>query len=114
MLRENNRERRNHSFYEGLDRLPALYSTESVNVEDKTVLAHYFNTVMDWWLVEFDPITYKAFGFVRIAEAPMGGEWGDIDLIGLELALPHSPGMLIERDTTWQPRLFSTIQRANA
>lgn len=102
---ELNRKLRGHAFYEGLDKLPALYSTEDIDAPDKTVLAHYFVGGCDWWIVEFDQETHQAFGYAILNNDTQNSEWGYADLIALE-GLVINGHMVVERDYHWTPTTF--------
>ena len=103
------RARRGHNFLPGqaaLNEIPALYATESVALDDKTVHLHYFAGGSDWYIVEVDPGSWEAFGFARVGGYEPG-EWGYIDLNELEqVSVTTRAGypLVVERDLDWSPR----------
>lgn len=118
---EINREGRGHAFYPGFDALaeiPALYATDEVKAEKKTVHLHYFTGGCDWLIAELDPTTGEAFGWARV-NYPVG-EWGYIHLPELEQiavpgrVVPMAEGatgivlpVFVERDLDFTPRTFA-------
>jgi Protein of unknown function (DUF2958) len=113
---EVNRERRGHKFYPGFEALaeiPALYATDGVKAEKKTIHLHYFTGGCDWLIAELDPSTGQAFGWARLNYPD--GEWGFIDLPELEqIAIPGRivPNgivlpITVERDLHFTPRTFA-------
>jgi len=78
--------------------LPALYSTESIEAENKTILAKFFNPVGagTWYVVEGDEQEdgdWVFFGLVDLLEK----EWGYFTLSELE-SVDVGCGLGIERD----------------
>lgn len=118
---------RGHQFMPPLDEIevPPLYATESVLLEDKRFVLHYFTSSADWWLVELDPEQWLGFGFVNLGD-PQNAEWGYVSLVELgELYLPgqmHTkelddggtrvwiqPPTVVERDLYWEPKLAGDV-----
>jgi hypothetical protein len=118
-----NRKRRGHDFYPGFDALaniPAIYATDDLEFDEKTIHLHYFTGGSDWLITELDPATGEAFGWARVNYPT--GEWGYIDLPELEqLATPArrvpmgdgSTGIvlpaIVERDLHFTPRPFAQV-----
>lgn len=109
--------RRGHRFQPpkaDLAKVPALYATEHVPAESKTVGLHYFVGSWDWWIVEVDPDTFQAFGFVRSHMEPRG-EWGNVDLLELSSAQMTATvngrpfRQPVERDCWWTPGPASEV-----
>jgi hypothetical protein len=105
ILPEINKRRRGHRFYPiWTDEVPALRSTEGQ--DDPMVRAHYFVGSWDWYVVEWDPETGEAFGFVK----GLDEELGYFSLVEMEATLAR--GLFpIERDLYWDPVPLSTITR---
>jgi hypothetical protein len=102
------RPERGHAFYppkDALAAIPALYETDGVPAEHKTIHAHYFASWGDWYVAEFDPATGEAFGWARLGADDYQGEWGYIDLPALESHMSR-PGLphLVERDMHFDPQ----------
>jgi hypothetical protein len=119
MFKETQRELRGHDFVtEDFLKYPRLYATEEHEavIGFKLVWAHFFALGMDWWLVEYDPATAIAFGFVCLGgAAEQDAEFGNFSLIELEsirlnveigiiAGKPQTMPVLIERDLNWTPR----------
>ena len=86
-------------------RLPALYSTEDVPLDDKIVMAKFFtpDSSWTWYAVEFDGEDLF-FGYV---EGPCP-EWGYFSLA--EMTAARGPmGLPIERDRWFDPIRFGSI-----
>ena len=76
--------------------IPALYATEDVDAEQKTLYAHYFVGGADWYVVELDSTTGLAFGH---ADLGLGfPEWGYFDLIEMEAIVAHNGLVIVDRD----------------
>lgn len=121
-LTETNRQRRGHRFLppeRGLTRIPALYATEDIAVEDKTIWAHYFAGGCDWYVAELDPASGRAFGYVNLG-IDADAEWGLFSLAFLEpLIVPQgviigaqriTVPLVIERDCEWVPRPWRDVR----
>lgn len=95
-LQETRRERRGHDFYQkDIASWPKTYATEGIDTPVKEVLAHYFTSSADYYIVESDADGY-AFGYASLDTHPEGAEWGYIDLPALEAA---GTGLtIVERD----------------
>lgn len=108
-----NRKARGHNFYGAeLKKAPALYVTEEIPAENKTVIAHYFSSNSDWWIVEVDKESGTVFGYTIMNGWTDDAEWGYSDLIAMESLMVGRT--LIERDCHWTPTKFSEIERANS
>jgi hypothetical protein len=82
---ESQRRIRGHNFFAPkavMSKVPPIGATEDVPFEDKKVHLHYFTGAADWYLMEVDQTTGKAFGFLN--PQGTGGYWGYVDLPGLE------------------------------
>ncbi len=109
-LPETQRELRGHDFYPSdIDTLPRLYSTESVKVADKVIVAHYFVGRCDWWFAEIQS-DGMAFGYACLGD-PQMAEWGYSHLPELEAIAVHGL-FVVERDLNWQPTPFRDISHA--
>ncbi|GAA2732192.1 DUF2958 domain-containing protein [Streptomyces nogalater] len=101
------RRERGHAFYpaaKALHAIPSLYGTDGTPGEHKTVHAHYFAAWGDWYIVEFDHASGKAFGWARLGADDSQGEWGYIDLPALE-SFRSARGLpnFVERDLSFTP-----------
>ena len=93
---------------EELERIPALYETERIAFEDKTIHLHYFIGACDWYIAELNPDTLLAFGFANLGD-DQSAEWGYVDLdelAGIQAGPLRQP---VERDLHFTPRFFSVV-----
>jgi hypothetical protein len=92
----------------GRDQVPALYSTEGINLPDKLVALHYFIGGADWWLFEVDLESGLGFGFVCLGDVA-SAELGYVDLHELA-AIAVADGLaVVERDLYWHVRRFVEV-----
>ena len=87
-----------------LSKLPKLYATEDVAMDDKIVQVKFFNPYGSgtWLITEYDPEERLAFGYCQIQEP----EWGYVSLDELE-SLMFLGRPRIERDIYFTPKKFS-------
>lgn len=84
-----------------LKKLPKLYETENVPVEEKKVICKFFNPVGQgrWYCLEYSPEDKLFFGYVNLGDSEMA-EFGYFSLTEIEeVRLQWS--MKIERDLYW-------------
>lgn len=106
---------------EALDRLPRLYQTEAVPIEETVIHLHFFIGACDWWAAEFDGEDLF-FGFVCLGD-PINAEWGYFRLSELrdtrvvtELRDGRTGEVLgkvpveVEFDAFWRPRPFGEVR----
>lgn len=82
---ETQRRIRGHNFFPPkavMTKVPGIGETEDIPFEDKKVHLHYFTGAADWYLMEVDQKTGKAFGFLN--PSGNGGHWGYVSLPDLE------------------------------
>jgi hypothetical protein len=68
---------------EALNKLPKMYSTENVPLNDKMVITVGYLAKMFWLIAEYDPKTKLAFGYANLGDDQMA-EWGYISIAELE------------------------------
>ncbi len=88
-----------------LEKLPKLYETEGVELEDKLIQAKLFTpwSYWTWYVIEFDGIN-MFFGFVK----GLDEEFGYFSLS--ELAELEGPfGLRVERDINFKPMRVSDM-----
>lgn len=113
-MNETQARRRGHAFLPPKSvKVPALYDTDRVPAEDKIIHVHYFSAGSDHYMAELNRETGEAFGYVKLAGYPEGGEWGYTDLEELEQVNAHHGLVIVERDLFWEPRKFSEIAELN-
>lgn len=89
-------------------RLPKLYETEDIPLEEKIVQVKFFTpwTSFTWYAVEYDPIERRFWGYTEVGNEHNGDEWGYFMLD--ELASIRGPfGVKIERDEWFDPQPVS-------
>lgn len=89
-----------------LSRIPGLYQTEHVPMEDKVIYLHFFIGGCDWYAAEFDGEDVF-FGYVVLNGDMVNAEWGYFSLSELRSITIH--GLEIDRDLYWQPMKFAEI-----
>jgi hypothetical protein len=96
--------------------VPPMYSTESVELEDKVLYVKLFATGGrgTWYIAEYDPEERQAFGFVVSPLGPDCDEWGYISIDELEALCVRPAGspmpIWIERDEWFTPIKFSQLK----
>ena len=91
-------------------KLPALYSTESMKVDDKELVVKFFSPWSNytWYACEYCEEKKLFFGLISTDH---GNEWGYFSLKELEDARHRrwSGLPLVERDLYFEPTLFSEL-----
>lgn len=83
-------------------KLPRLYSTEKIPLEEKVIHMHFFLGGCDWYAAEYDPNERIFFGYAILNNDLDNAEWGYFSLN--ELAkVKTSSGVEIDRDLHWKP-----------
>lgn len=91
-----------HKLVRKSDKLPPFYATEQIEADDKIVKVKLFTPTSDWtwYLVEYDPATHMAFGYVKRAYDPFS-EWGYIPLDDIvEIGTGKQTGIGMQKDGT--------------
>lgn len=99
---------------EQLDRIPRLYETEHIPVEEKMIYLHFFMGGCDWFVAEFDSDDLF-WGFAILNGDYENAEWGYISFA--ELKSIRFRGIEIDRDLYWTPtkaRDIDLIKRCQA
>ncbi len=94
---------------EELSRMPRLYETENVPLEDKIIHQHYFIGSCDWYMAEYGPEERLFFGHAILNNDLQNAEWGYTSLD--ELADINVRGIEIDRDLYWEPKRFGDIRK---
>jgi len=90
-----------------LAKIPGLYETEEVSIQDKIAHLHFFSGGADWYIFELDKDTGVAFGWAELH--PGCGEWGYIDLVELGSVDVGFPA--VERDCWFSPTPISELDK---
>ena len=113
---------RGHRFI-GTEKIPPLYATEEIKINEKTVAAHYFTGDWDWFVLEFDPTTGTAFVLTCNRLTDLDGELGYVNLfdlgrttvqarVGIANGFETIFELLVERDCHWTPCTVAEIRAA--
>lgn len=68
---------------EALTKLPKLYETEGVALNDKMVIVVGYMAKMFWLIAEYDPVNKLAFGYANLGD-DQNAEFGYISVAELE------------------------------
>ena len=91
-------------------KLPKLYSTEKMPLEEKVIHMHFFLGSCDWYAAEYDPNERIFFGYAILNKDLDNAEWGYFSLY--ELAkVKTSSGVEIDRDLHWKPTKAIKIEK---
>lgn len=93
-----------------LNRLPALYSTENVSLEDKLIHMHFFLGGCDWYVAEYGREERIFFGYAILNDDLDNAEWGYVSFDELR-ELRTSSGIEVDRDLHWSPLKYSQIDK---
>ncbi len=85
-----------------LARLPKLYETESVALDEKMIYVHFFIGGCDWFIAEYDGDD-MFFGFANLNNPDMA-EWGYVSF--RELKEININGFQVDFDLHWTPKPF--------
>ena len=97
----------NQPSLEQLMKMPRLYETEHVPLQEKVIYEHFFLGGCDWYMAEFSTERRLFFGYARLL--PGCGEWGYTSLNELEGIRVN--GMEVDRDRFWVPMPFGEIRQ---
>lgn len=90
---------------EQISRVPALYATENVDLDDKIIHLHYFYGGSDWYIAEasLQDGQLMAFGYAIINGDMQNAEWGYISIDEIKSTNK------VELDFHWTPVKFKDI-----
>ncbi|MCA9732683.1 DUF2958 domain-containing protein [candidate division KSB1 bacterium] len=91
---------------EKLAKIPRLYDTENVPLEEKIIHLHFFIGACDWYIAEFDGED-TFFGYANLGDPDMA-EWGNISFS--ELKSLNVNGIEVDFDLYWEPKRFGDIK----
>ena len=94
-----------------LSRIPRLYETEDVPLEDKPVYLHFFIAGCDWYIAEYDGKD-TFFGFAILNNDDEMAEWGYVSFRELkEIRIDGWLEVDCETEELWQIRRASEIEK---
>ena len=94
-----------------LSKIPRLYETEHIHLQDKLIFLHFFIGGCDWYIAEFDGEDLF-WGFAILNDDFQNAEWGYISFS--ELKSVKVGGWLevdCELEEFWQARKASEIEK---
>ena len=98
-----------------LDKIPVLYSTENIALEDKEIHMHFFMGGSDWYVAECGNshnmdgkiVDNIFFGYVILNNDLQNAEWGYVslsELINIKVGFVE-----VDRDIHWKVKKFKNI-----
>lgn len=92
------------------EKMPKLYETEDIEIEDKVALVRYFipNTYSQWFGIEYSKEENLMFGYASIFYDPSCDEFGYFSLDELE-SIILADMFKVERDETFVPTTMKEI-----
>jgi hypothetical protein len=92
-----------------LGRIPRLYQTDGMQLEDKLIYLHFFIGGSDWYIAEYDGEDLF-FGYAILNGDANMAEWGYISFRELkELRIP--PGIEVDCEAFWTVKKASEIEK---
>lgn len=91
-----------------LDRIPRLYETEDIPLEDKEVHLHFFIGGCDWYIVEYDGDDIF-FGYAILNQDYQNAEWGYISLQELKSIKVGWMEIDCETENAWSIRTAKEV-----
>lgn len=103
-----------------LSKMPKLYSTENVKLNDKIAQDHYFILSSDWWTFEYSPEERIFYGYAVLSEDTQNSEAGYIsfdELKDLKVRVPvrlngkegYSMPVEVDRELDFIKRPFGEV-----
>ncbi len=92
-----------------LNKLPELYSSESVLLMEKGIHMHFFIGGCDWYVAEYDKESQNFFGFAILNNDYLNAEWGYFNFSELcELKVDF---VEVDRNTHFMPTKAKCIDK---
>ena len=95
---------------ERLDRIPRLYATEHIPLEEKQIHLHFFLGGCDWYIVEFDGDDLF-FGYAILNDDLECAEWGYVSFDELKSLTVGFIEVDCELEEYWGEKKVSEIDR---
>lgn len=94
---------------EQLEKIPRLYETEDIPLEDKLIYLHFFIGGSDWYIAEYDGKDLF-FGYAILNGDTEMAEWGYVSFKELR-SLRVPPGFEVDCDQYWEIRKASQVDK---
>jgi len=91
-----------------LAKIPALYATEHIPIEHKTIHCHFFLGSCHWFIAEADHVD-AMFGFCILNGDLEMANWGYVSLEELK-SIKVQGWLEVEYDCYWEPKPASEIE----
>ena len=95
---------------ERLAKIPRLYETENVPLQDKLIYLHCFIGGCDWYIAEYDGEDLF-FGFAILNQDYQNAEWGHVSFSELKAIKVKWLEIDCELDWIWEIRPASEIDK---
>lgn len=96
---------------ERLDKIPRLYETEKIPVEEKLIYLHFFICACDWYVSEFDGDD-TFWGYAILNGDLQNAEWGYFSFAELrEIRVMGGVEVDCELETIWRVNMFREIEK---
>ena len=94
-----------------LDRIPRLYETEKIPVEEKLIYLHLFIGSCDWYVAEFDGED-TFWGYAILNGDLQNAEWGYFSFAELrDYVLKGVVEIDCELERIWRVKMFREIEK---
>ena len=100
----------NEPSQERLARIPRLYETEHIPLQDKLVHLHFFIGGCDWYITEYDGDDLF-FGYAILNGDTECAEWGYVSFTELKSISIHGIEIDCELEDFWTPTPVSSIPK---
>lgn len=92
-----------------LDRIPRLYETEDIPLNDKEIHLHFFIGGCDWYVAEFDGED-TFFGYAILNQDYQNAEWGYFSLAELKSLSVSWVEVDCETEHAWKVRKAGDVE----
>ena len=95
---------------ERLDKIPRLYETEKIPIEEKLIYLHFFIGSCDWYVAEFDGDD-TFWGYAILNGDLQNAEWGYFSFSELrDVKVKGGVEVDCELEEIWRMRMFCEIE----
>ena len=99
---------------ERLARIPKLYETENIPLQEKTIHLHFFIGGCDWYIAEYDGADLF-WGFAILNQDGENAEWGYISFAELkDIKINGWLQIDCEKEEFWKVRKASEVENIRA
>ena len=95
---------------EQLGKIPKLYETEGVPLEEKLIWVHFFIGGCDWYVSEYDEEENLFWGYAILNGDLDMAEWGYVSFDELK-SIRIPPGFEVDCDQYWQIKKAIDIEK---